>query len=292
MAWGLPDYQLLDFGQGRKLERWGPALVDRPAPAADALSRAEPERWSLATQRFHRRTAQTGTWTGRDSAETVDALAPVHLGSLAFELRLTDSGQLGLFPEQLAVWNWLAEWLAARTTPGEVLNLFGYTGASSLVAARAGARVVHVDASASAVAWARRNAELSNLAPAPIRWLVDDARGFVRRELRRGRSYDLVIVDPPSYGHGPRGQAWNLERDLPELLSACGALLGAAGPSAVVLTCHTPGFEAGRLRELLVAACPRLECEAAGALELVTPEGRRLPSGSFVCATGPGGSAA
>lgn len=285
MAIGLADYQLLDFGQGRKLERWGAAVVDRPAPSAEGLPLSDPARWSAATHRFHRRTAQSGEWS---IATEGPELAPLAIASLRFELRLTDSGQLGLFPEQLATWNWLDKFLAAGARPAEVLNLFAYTGASSLVAARAGARVAHVDASSSAVAWARRNAELSDLAQTPIRWLVDDARAFVRRELRRGRRYDLVILDPPSYGHGPRGQAWNLERDLPGLLTDCAGLLAAQEPSALMLTCHTPGFAADRLGEVVRANCPILEVVAAGDLELSTPEGRDLPSGSFLRAVGHG----
>ena len=183
-------YELLDAGDGRRLERFGDRVVDRPAPGA-----TEPARnlsaWAAVDLRF-----ETGVgWRGEVRPWTVT------LDGLTFELRPTTSGQVGLFPEQTPNWQWLREHI---TPAAEVLNLFGYTGGSTLVSAAMGTRVVHVDAARPAVAWARRNAELSDFGDRPIRWIVDDAEAFVRREARRDRRYDAIVLDPPSYGRGPR----------------------------------------------------------------------------------------
>jgi 23S rRNA (cytosine1962-C5)-methyltransferase len=256
-------YQLLDFGEGRKLERFGDYVVDRPAPAADGIVRAQPEIWSQATARFEllerQRGAERGRWLpadalpqrwivafGRPGPEGAPDRreAPAALsGPLVFELKPTDFGHLGVFPEQATNWEWIARQVQTAATDGtrpKVLNLFAHTGGSTLAAALAGAEVVHVDSAKSAVAWARRNAELSGLADAPIRWIVEDAVRFVERELKRGNRYDGVILDPPSYGHGPAGEPWKLESDLPALMAACAELI-AVTPRFLVLTCHTPG---------------------------------------------------
>jgi len=165
----------------------------------------------------------------------------------------------------------------------KVLNLFAYTGGSTLAAAAAGAEVVHVDAAANVVAWARRNAELSGLAHAPIRWIAEDALKFVKRELKRGNHYDAVILDPPSYGHGPRGEVWRLSKDLPRLLALCDELT-AGRPEFMLLTCHTPGYDAETLSEmvneqLFSASVGRM---TAGPLLIRAADGRELPSGVVV----------
>jgi 23S rRNA (cytosine1962-C5)-methyltransferase len=159
-----------------------------------------------------------------------------------------------------------------------VLNLFAYTGGSTLAAAGVGAEVVHVDAARNVVAWARRNAELSGLGQAPVRWIADDALKFVKRELRRGARYDGVILDPPSYGHGARGEVWRLARHLPRLLSMCGPLL-ADGGGWVLLTCHTPGFDAPRLAAMLGETLGPGRV-TADAMALASGAGRTLPSGA------------
>jgi 23S rRNA (cytosine1962-C5)-methyltransferase len=173
---------------------------------------------------------------------------------------------------------------AGRDDAPAILNLFGHTGGATLAAASAGASVVHVDASRIAVAWARRNAQLSGLADSPIRWLVEDVEAFVARELRRDRAYLGVILDPPTYGHGPRREQWRLEERLPDLLRACASLL-AGHPAFVLLTAHTPGFGPDRLREELALAMPPDELRRgrlqAGTLELVAESGAVLPSGAY-----------
>jgi 23S rRNA (cytosine1962-C5)-methyltransferase len=272
-----PDpYQLLDFGQGRKLERFGAQLLDRPSPAAADFQPASPALWAAATARYDRSSGEQGVWHAQRSLpETWN----VTHDRLIFELKRTDFGHVGLFPEQAENWDWLAGQARQSATPPRVLNLFAYTGASTLAAAAAGAEVTHVDAAANVVAWARRNAELSGLAAAPIRWIVEDAPTFVRRELRRGRQYEAIVLDPPSYGHGPKGQVWRLEQQLPELLRDCLALTGGR-PQFMLLTCHTAGCGPSDLAASVGAA---LESPVEGRdLALTSAEGRRLPSGAMV----------
>ena len=221
------------------------------------FERANPDLWTQADARFEGRDEQRGQWT--DRRELPERWTVAH-GPLRFELKRTEFGHLGLFPEQAENWDWiaraavrqrgrLARMLRAGETPAlrEVLNLFAYTGGSTLAAAAAGAEVVHVDAAKNVVAWARRNAELSGLADAPIRWIAEDAMKFVKRELKRGNRYDAVILDPPSYGHGPHGEVWRLSKHLPRLLDLC-AELTAGRPQFMLLTCHTPGYDAERAR--------------------------------------------
>jgi 23S rRNA (cytosine1962-C5)-methyltransferase len=236
------DVELLDAGDGRRLDRFGSRVVDRPAPGTHRPARLPAADWSAADLRFERGSG----WAGSN-------LAPwtVEVDGLTVELRPTEAGQIGLYPEHAAFWAWLRSALAGRADP-QVLNLFASTGATTLALARAGARVTHVDASRPAVAWARRNAELSGLTDAPIRWIVDDAIAFVDREARRGRRYDGFVLDPPSFGHGPRGTRWELADALPALLDACAAV--AADDAFVLLTAHTTGLRPDDLGDALFDA--------------------------------------
>jgi len=281
----MPSYELLDFGHGRKLERFGPLVLDRPAPAAAGLPLGHPPRWASADARFDRDARGRGEWTVMG-----DPPATWHMERDPFvlELRRTASGAVGAFPEQAENWDWIGRQMRRGPGPLTVLNLFAYTGASTLAAAAAGAAVVHVDASRPVVNWARRNAELTGLATAPIRWIVEDARKFVEREVRRGRQYDAVILDPPTYGHGAQAEPWQLDRDLRALLSLCGRLT-AASRAFMLLTCHTPAWGPAELEAVLSDAV--LGQGAGGvvarALSLRTPDGRTLPSGA--AARWPGG---
>jgi 23S rRNA (cytosine1962-C5)-methyltransferase len=265
------EYLLLDFGAGRKLERFGQVTVDRPAPAAESAIPQFPDLWPQATARFERTSGDTGEWP-----MIADAWIVRH-GSLVFELMGSPTGQLGLFPEQAENWDWLTERIASAARTLKVLNLFAYTGGSTLAAAAAGAEVVHVDAATTAIARARRNAELSGLATAPIRWIPEDVRLFVERELRRGNRYDAVVLDPPSYGHGPKGQPWKIESDLPELLHRL-AQLTAPRPEFILLTCHSAGLGPTELKTMLEQTFHGPA--NARPLELITPGDRRLPSGT------------
>lgn len=263
-------YAMVDAGDGRRLERFGPSLVDRPAPNA-IERRLAPGDWPSATLRFD----TDGGWTGPSDPWSVD------LAGLSLELRPTSSGGVGLYPEHLANVDWLAAQVQARSHdhPPAVLNLFAHTGLSTLVAARAGAAVAHLDAARTAVAWARRNAQLSGLADRPVRWLVDDAAGFVAREARRGRRYDGIVLDPPSFGRG-FGRRWRLADELPDLLLACRRV--ATDDAFVLLTAHTTGLDASALgdalRDTFGPRLPRAAIETVP-LDLEAASGARLQMG-------------
>lgn len=286
-----PDYALLDVGDARRLERFGPVTLDRPAPGAEGHVVRDPRAWASADARFER--ADRGAiahegWTTIDGAP----IEPwtISNADLQFELRLAPSGQVGLFPEQASSWSWIRRQAGRVARDGSdqpaILNLFAYTGASTLGAAALGLSLTHVDASRPAVAWARRNAELNGLAEAPIRWISDDAIAFAAREQRRGRRYAGVILDPPSYGHGAGGRTWQLANDLPNLLANCVALL-ADGPAFILLSAHTQAFGPDRLGEALLEALEsELGPDAGAAIEvddqsLLSDAGTRLHLGSM-----------
>ncbi len=245
-----PDqYTLLDFGHGRKLERFGPWILDRPAPVARRTAPRVPEQWKQAHSRFLRaRSGAAGKW--RDRVPVDDRWTVSWREELHFELHRNPHGHVGLFPEQAASWRWLQETIRRHGRALRVLNLFAYTGGSTLAAARAGARVTHVDAARNMVRRARMNAARSRLADAPIRWIAEDAQRFVDREHRRGRRYDGIVLDPPTYGHGPRGEPWRLDDDLPCLLRSCWDAT-EDGPLFFLLTCHRQGWTPADMRRIL-----------------------------------------
>lgn len=294
------DYELIDAGDGRRLERFGDAVLDRPCPPADGWPRREPGAWAAAAARFERATDGAIThagWTTRDGAP----IEPwtIRDGGLTIELRLAASGQVGWFPEQAANRRWIGERVRALSTPGRrgsnpdteppaILNLFGYTGGSTLAAVKAGARATHVDAARTAVAWARRDAELNGLADRPVRWIADDAVAFARREHQRGRRYAGVVLDPPSYGHGAGGHDWRIERDLPALLGHCAALLEPWRGSFIVLTAHSGAVESDRLGQWLTKAAGPGEL-TVDALAIDAASGLRLHLGTSVRWTRRGG---
>ena len=245
------DYELIDAGDGRRLERFGDRVVDRPAPAAWDR-RLAPDAWRGADMRFE---SDSG-WTGLDTSWAIE------VDGLTIELRATASGGIGFYPEHEANVGWISAQVRtrARDRQPSVLNLFAHTGLATLAAARAGAAVAHVDAARSAVAWARGNAGLSGLAGRPIRWLVDDAAGFVAREARRGRRYDGIVLDPPSFGRAGT-RRWRLDEELSALLAACREV--ASDDVFVLLTAHTTGL---------------LGDELAHELDLAFRSGRRRPA--------------
>lgn len=277
-------HQLIDLGGAARLERFGDRLVDRPSPGALG-SRAEPASWQAADLRFDRDDGWSGPAVGAGPWS-------VEIDGLTLELRATDAGQVGLFPEHAAMLPWLRDRVAARigeaTAEAEaptILHLFAYTGLATLAMAEAGAAVTHLDASRPAVGWARHNAAQSNLTDRPIRWIVDDAVAFTEREVRRGRRYAGVVLDPPSYGHGPKTGAWEIEADLALLLASTARLLDPDG--FLLLTAHTPAFGADRLASVAARAFSRgASSLEAGELTLATHDGRRLDLGAFVRASG------
>lgn len=220
---GWSDYALLDSGHGRKLERYGRYTVVRPEPQCFWAPR-DPAAFERATAVFdpQQEEEDAGRWRF-DAHGPVDAF-PLKWRDVRFTGRFTPFRHLAFFPEQAANWEWMDARVRTLSQP-KILNLFGYTGVASLAAAAAGANVTHVDASKKSVAYARENAEQSGLTDHPIRWIVEDARKFVAREVRRGSKYDGIILDPPKYGRGANGEVWRLFEDMPELLKDCAALL-------------------------------------------------------------------
>jgi 23S rRNA (cytosine1962-C5)-methyltransferase len=265
-------YELLDLGGGARLERFGERVVERPHPAAVG-QRGDAAAWRAADLRWDRDRG----WLGDAAARCPWT---IELDDLTLELRPTVAGQVGLFPEHAAMLPWLRAHAAAADDAPEVLNLFAATGHVTLALAASGATVVHVDASRPTVAWARRNAERSGLGAAAVRWIVDDVRVFAEREVRRGRRYAGIVLDPPTYGHGPRSGAWQIERDLPALLGTCSRLLAPTG--FVLLTAHTEPFPARRLGDELAAALgPSPSTVETGRLAVANAGGRRLELGAF-----------
>jgi 23S rRNA (cytosine1962-C5)-methyltransferase len=225
---GLEDYALLDSGGGRKLERFGALTLDRPEEQAIWSPRLQRTDWDRADAVFTGEIDEEGAgrWKRRPGLD--DAWVCSH-GAIRFACRLTSFRHVGAFPEQEAHWSFMRDQLAAAGEHSSLLNLFGYTGLASLIAAEAGAEVTHVDASKKAIAWARENQALSGLDDRPIRWIVDDAVKFAAREVRRGRRYRGILLDPPKYGRGPKGEIWDIFRDLPEMLRLCRGLLQPGG---------------------------------------------------------------
>lgn len=229
---GFADYALLDSGNGRKLERFGSVIVDRPEPQALWTPAAGEREWRKANAVFAGDDEEDkGRWR---LDKPVPESWPVKVGAATMLCRLASFRHMGLFPEQYPHWEWMLKRIGEkRGEPPRVLNLFAYTGAASLLAAAAGAQVTHVDASKKAIAWAKENQTASGLSAAPIRWILDDAAKFTAREVRRGKTYDIVLVDPPKFGRGPEGEVWDLFTSLPPLMKDCAQLL-APGASMVL----------------------------------------------------------
>ncbi len=279
MAFATDQYHLLDFGKGRKLERFGTHVLDRPSVVAKGKPKSHPDRWSAATARYDRTGSDQGEWR---PVAALDQSWSIKHESVIFQLKGSPFGHVGVFPEQAHNWDWITRQIALANRPLKILNLFAYTGGSTLAAAQAGAEVVHVDAAQNMIARAKSNAELSGLADAPIRWIIEDALRFAKREVKRGKRYDAVIFDPPSYGHGPTGQVWRLTTRIKPLLRACGELTGGQ-LAFVLLTCHTPGYGESELRSLLAESLVTGSPEAirCGPLMLTANDSRTLQSGMF-----------
>ncbi len=232
------DYALIDSGDGRKLEQYGPYRIDRPE--GQAIWRpALPEReWQKADAVFTGDTDEEGLGRWRFPKTPLGETWPMKHDGIDYLGRFTSFRHVGVFPEQASHWQHMEELIVAAKRPVKVLNLFGYTGLASLVAARAGAQVTHVDASKKAIGWARENQEMARLGDRPIRWICEDAMKFAEREERRGSRYDIVLLDPPAYGRGPKGEVWQLFDDLPAMAELCRAILSPQ-PLAVILTAYS-----------------------------------------------------
>lgn len=276
---GWSDYQILDASGGDKLERWGDTYLVRPDPQIIWNTPKENPLWKKADAVYFRSSSGGGHWEfyslPRQEWE-------VSYKKLTFLVRPTNFKHLGLFPEQAVNWDWMAEKIAGAGRPVSVLNLFAYTGGATLACAAAGASVCHVDASKGMVSWARDNSKRSGLDGKPIRWIVDDCRKFVEREIRRGNRYDAVIMDPPSYGRGPGGEVWKLEDQIYDLVEVCGRVLKEK-PLFFLLNSYTTGLPPAVMEYLLGVTVGKLYRGKVSSGEIgltVQESGRVLPCGS------------
>ncbi len=241
------DFEVLDTGDGEKLERWGDVILRRPDPQT-IWPKADPALWRQAQAWYHRSDKGGGEWEFFSRLPEKWVIAHE---ALRFYVRPTGFKHTGLFPEQAANWVWMAEKLRQSGRKDlRVLNLFGYTGGATLACAQAGAHVTHVDAAKGMVQWAKENRELSHLPETSCRWIVEDALRFVQREIRRGNSYDGILMDPPSYGRGPSGEVWKLENELYGLIDTCAQVLSPE-PLFFLVNSYTTGFQASVLSNII-----------------------------------------
>ena len=240
------DYEVIDCSKGEKLERWGDYLLVRPDPQVIWDTPKKETGWRKMNGHYHRSSKGGGEWEFFQLPKewTIQYSLPINK-KLTFHLKPFSFKHTGLFPEQAANWNWFSQLIADAVSKGrqvKVLNLFAYTGGATLAAAAAGASVTHVDASKGMVTWAKENAISSGLKDAPIRWLVDDCVKFVEREIRRGNHYDAIIMDPPSYGRGPKGEIWKIEESIYPLIQLCSQIL-TDNPLFFLINSYTTGLQ-------------------------------------------------
>ena len=248
------DYQVIDCSSGEKLERWGKYILLRPDPQVIWDTPKKNKNWKKLNGHYHRSKKGGGEWEFFDLPEQWQ----IHYKSLTFNLKPFSFKHTGLFPEQATNWDWFSEKIKKANRPIKVLNLFAYTGGATLAAAAAGASVTHVDASKGMVAWAKENAVSSGLADAPIRWIVDDCVKFVEREIRRGNHYDAIIMDPPSYGRGPKGEIWKIEEAVYPLIKLCAQLL-TDKPLFFLVNSYTTGLQPAVLNYMISTALSKYE---------------------------------
>ena len=236
------DFELIDCSRGEKLERWGDQILVRPDPQAIWDTPRTNPLWAHPSARYSRSSTGGGRW----ERGSVPEQWSVRYGELTFRVKPMNFKHTVLFPEQACNWDFIMETIRGAGRPVSVLNLFGYTGAATVAAAKAGASVCHVDAAKGMVQWGKENAEASGVRDCPIRWIVDDCGKFVEREKRRGRRYDAIIMDPPSYGRGPGGEIWKLEDNLWDFVAATAEILSDA-PLFVVINSYTTGLSASTI---------------------------------------------
>lgn len=266
------QYQLLASGRGLKIEQFGPYVIQRPASQAV---------WNKSGNLKLRLNASFTRENGNSwEFSQLPNEWSIEVSDIRFKLSATDFGHLGIFPEQRPFWRWITEVVKSVNREIHVLNLFAYSGGSTLAAAKGGAFVCHVDASKGMIDWAKENAELNQLDQAPIRWIIDDVYKFIKREVRRGKKYDAIILDPPTFGRGAKGEVFKIEEQLIPILQACRELL-SDNPLFVLLSCHTPGYTATTLTNLLNQLMPAGKVEAGemflDGLENAFP----IPSGCY-----------
>ncbi len=270
----VPEYELVDSGDGYKLERYGAYLIARPDPVV-IWRKKNPDMWKRADAVFHKDKRADGKhWENKSIRDPW----LFHFEQVTMALRMTPFKHTGLFPEQIANWLWMKEKIAGRRDV-KVLNLFGYTGGATLYLAWQGASVTHVDASKPSIAWANENQRASELEKAPIRWIVDDARKFVIREAKRGNVYDGILLDPPSFGRDPKGKIFQFETDVPPLLEDIKKILSPT-PLFVLLNSYSMGYSPAALENMFADFFPAQRIES-GELQIPEKNGRALPCSVF-----------
>ena len=273
------DYELLDTSRGERLERWGDIILIRPDPQILWDTPRRDPRWKQAHARYHRSNSGGGQW---ERLRPLPDAWQISYGELKFALKPMGFKHTGLFPEQAVNWDTMASLIKSADRPIKVLNLFGYTGGATLACVAAGAHVTHVDASKGMVAWGKENAVSSGLADRPMRWLVDDCGKFVQRELRRGNTYDGILMDPPSYGRGPGGEVWKLEEQIFPLVQECVKLLSDK-PLFFLINSYTTGLSPSVMQYVLASLLPKNIGGKVTADEIglpVTASGLVLPCGA------------
>ena len=279
------DYELIDSSDGERLERWGDIILVRPDPQVIWKDRRESSLWKKYNARYIRSSKGGGAWDIKNlSRNALSEGWTISKGDLKFKIKPTGFKHTGVFPEQAVNWEWMTEKIKEAKKTREkisVINLFAYTGGATLACAKAGAELCHVDASKGIVSWARENAALSGLENAPIRYIVDDCKKFLEREIRRGRKYDALIMDPPSYGRGPGGEVWKLEDGICELMSLASQVL-SENPVFVLVNSYTTGLSASTVGYLLSLYMKnfggRVTADEIGIP--VTQSGMTLPAGA------------
>ncbi len=272
------DYEVIDTSSGEKLERWGKYVLVRPDPQVIWSTPKSDPLWKNYDAIYSRSSSGGGKWSNLRLPEVWQ----VRYGELTFNVKPMNFKHTGVFPEQAANWDFIMDRIRGAGRPIQVLNLFAYTGGATLAAAAAGASVCHVDAAKGMVAWAKENARASGLADRPIRWIVDDCAKFVEREIRRGRTYDAIIMDPPSYGRGPSGEIWKLEENLYPFVQLVSRVL-SDNPLFIIINSYTTGLAPSVLGYLLNTIVStrfggHTDCDELGLP--VTDSGLALPCGS------------
>ena len=279
VADGWKDYELLDCSDGERLERWGEVILIRPDPQVIWKTPKKHPMWKNANARYLRSSTGGGHW--EILRKTPDSWR-INYKDLSLNVKTMGFKHTGIFPEQAVNWDYTAEIIKKAGRPVKVLNLFSYTGGATVACLKAGAQVVHVDASKGMVAWAKENAAVSSVADRPVRWIVDDCIKFVQREIRRGNKYDIIIMDPPAYGRGPGGEVWKLEDEVYSFVELCTKVL-SDDPLMVLINSYTTGLSPAVMQYILGAlVVPQFGGEVTGS-EIglpVTRTGMVLPCGA------------
>ncbi len=241
------DYEILDMANGEKLERWGNVILVRPDPQIIWKEKSFPEKWKSVNARYHRSSTGGGNWTYE---KKVPQAWQVNYKELSFRIKPMGFKHTGLFPEQAVNWDWMIEKIKGAKREIKVLNLFAYTGGATVACSYAGASVCHVDSSKGMVTWAKENIVASGLENRPVRFIVDDVFKFVNREIRRGNTYDAIIMDPPSYGRGTNGEVWKFEENITELVELCSKVL-SNNPLFFLINSYTTGISSTVLENIL-----------------------------------------